>query len=289
MHLDYYENGAELLSKLAITNGYGYDLLIADDHTLEVLIAQGMLASIDHEKLSIWDDLNPVLAHPYYDSEYRYSVPYYWGIYGIGYDANTFANGLPSRSWGLIFSNALCADIRICMSDDPREAILLAAYYLFGSLDALKNRSAQEAVKQLLIKQKKQVEVYSLARAGALLQTKSCALAMIASPDAARLARIDSSIQFVIPPEGSFLVMDCFALPRNGAHTELVYDFLRFILSPESLEHHSRLYGFCPPLQGVASAEQQPCPAALTKKLEFFREVISDQRINELWIEVLAA
>lgn len=288
--LAYFENGAALLSKLSAVNGKGYDLILPDDHTLELLIKQNALKKIDKTKITFWDDIHQSLLNSYFDPENNYTVPYYWGVYGIGYDSNLFANGLPDNSWRILFDKSLCPNGRICMTDEPREAILIAARYLFGSIDELKKPEAQEAVKQLLIKQKKQVEVYTLSRADTLLQTNSCALATIASPEAWRISRASPAIKMIIPKEGSFLIMDSFAIPKNAINDSVIYEFLNFIFEQESIKHHSQLYGFCSPLHTVNLPDQETfCPINEISSFDFFREVISDKRINELWIEVLAA
>lgn len=284
--LAYFENGATLLSKFAAVDGKGYDLILPDDHTLDLLIKQNALKAIDRSKLLFWSDLHPELLNTYFDLDNRYTIPYYWGIYGIGYNAHLFAQTPPDNSWGIIFDS----NGRICMTDEPREAVLIAAQYLFGSIDALAHPKSQEAVKQLLIKQKKMVEVYSLSRADTLLQTSSCELATIASPEAWRLSRSMPSITMVIPKEGSFLLMDSFAIPKNSHNDELIYQFLNFIFEKESIKHHSYQFGFCPPIRSVQLPDQELfCPINQISRFDFFREVISDQRINELWIEVLAA
>lgn len=287
--LAYFENGAALLSKLAAVDGKGYDLILPDDHTLELLIKQNALKKIDISKLTFWHDLHPALLNTYFDPQNHYTVPYYWGIYGIGYNSNLYPDGV-ANSWGLLFDPHMSVCNKICMTDEPRESILIAARYLFGSIDALKNPEAQEAVKQLLIKQKKSVEVYTLSRADTLLQTNSCGLATIASPEAWRLSRVHSSIKMVIPREGSFLLMDSFAIPKNAGNESLIYEFLNFIFEKESIKHHSYQFGFCSPLRSVSLPDQDAfCPVDQISTFDFFREVISDQRINELWIEILAA
>ena len=288
--LAYFENGAALLSKLAAVDGKGYDLILPDDHTLDVLIRQGAIKPLDRSRLVFWNDLHPVLFNTYFDPENKFTVPYYWGIYGIGYNSKVFANGLPNQSWGLLFDTTMCPNNRICMTDEPREAILIAARYLYGSIDELKHPHAQEAVKQLLIQQKKMVEVYSLSRADTLLQTNSCGVAAIASPEAWRLSRTNPEIKMIVPSEGSFILMDSFAIPRSSTNDAAIYEFLNFIFEQESIKHHSYEYGFCSPLSTVQLPDQDLfCPIDQIAKFDFFREVISDKRINELWIDVLAA
>lgn len=290
LYITYFENGPALVSKLAATNGSGYDIIIPDDHSLEILINQGMLQKIDRSKLHFWSDLNPLLLNTYADPHNDYSVPYYWGVYGIGYDEDVFKMGPPPAQWGTLFDASLFPRVRICMTDEPREAILLTAQYLFGTIDALKNKETREQVKQALIKQKKMVEVYTVSRSDNLLQSKSCGLAAIMSPEVWRLRKDHPNISMVIPKEGSFLVIDSIAIPKSTAKDSMIYQFLNYLFRKEVMLHHLENFGFCSPLVSISSSDQEKfCPIQQFKNFDFFRSVISDDEINTLWIEVLAA
>lgn len=290
IYITYFENGPALLSKVAATHGTGYDIIIPDDHSLELLIQQKLVKKIDHARLNFWNELNPALLNIYADPNNEYSIPYYWGVYGIGYDQDLFKNGPPPAHWSTLFDPKICPESRICMTDDPREAILLTAQYLFGSIDALKNKEAREHVKNSLIRQKKQVEVYTTSRSDNLLQSKSCGLAAIMSPDIWRLHKEHPNISMVIPEEGSFVVVDSIALPATTEKDEMIYQFLNFLFKKEVVAHHIETFGYCSPLTDLMPSDQATfCPIERFKTFDFFRNVISDDEINALWIEVLAA
>ena len=290
LYITYFENGPALLSKVAATQGSGYDIIIPDDHSLELLIQQKLVKKIDHSRLTFWQDLNPILLNMYADPANEYSIPYYWGVYGIGYDRDLFKNGPPRAKWSTLFDSKICPATRVCMTDDPREAILLTAQYLFGSIDALKDKDAREQVKNALIKQKKQVEVYTISRSDNLLQSKSCGLAAIMSPEVARLHKEHPNITMVIPEEGSFVVIDSMAITASTKKDEMIYQFLNYLFRKEVVAHHVESFGYCSPLTTVVSLEQTEfCPLDRFKSFDFFRNVISDDEINALWIEVLAA
>lgn len=290
LYITYFENGSALLSKVAATHGKGYDIIIPDDHSLELLIQQKLLKKIDHSRLIFWNDLNPVLLNTYADPKNDYSIPYYWGVYGIGYDQDIFKNGPPPAQWSTLFENKICPNSRICMTDDPREAILLTAQYLFGNIDALKNKDARERVKQALIKQKKQVEVYTISRSDNLLQSKSCGMAAIMSPEVWRLHKEHPNINMVIPEEGSFVVIDSLAIPTTTEKDTMIYEFVNYLFKKDVVKHHINSFGYCSPLVSVIAKEQELfCPIEKFKTFDFFRSVISDDEINALWIDVLAA
>jgi spermidine/putrescine transport system substrate-binding protein len=289
LYITYFENGPALLSKVAATHGNGYDIIIPDDHSLELLIQQNLVKKIDHSRLTFWQDLNPILLNMYADPANEYSIPYYWGVYGIGYDQDLFKNGSPPAKWSTLFDSKICPSTRVCMTDDPREAILLTAQYLFGSIDALKDKDARQQVKNALIKQKKQVEVYTISRSDNLLQSKSCGLAAIMSPEVARLHKEHPNITMLIPEEGSFVVIDSMAIPKSTRKDEMIYQFLNYLFRKEVVAHHVESFGYCSPLITLAPEQTEFCPFDRFKTFDFFRNVISDDEINALWIEVLAA
>lgn len=290
LYITYFENGPALLSKVAATHGRGYDIIIPDDHSLELLIQQKLVKKIDHSRLAFWNELNPILLNIYADPNNEYSIPYYWGVYGIGYDQDVFKHGSPPAKWAALFNPKTCPAGRICMTDDAREAILLTAQYLFGTIDALKNKQAREQVKNELIRQKKQVEVYTISRSDNLLQSKSCAIGAIMSPELFRLHRVHPNINMVIPEEGSFVVIDSMAIPAATQKDEMIYQFLNYLFKKEVVAHHISSFGYCSPLTALMPEEQAPfCPVDRFKTFDFFRNVISDDEINALWIEVLAA
>jgi spermidine/putrescine transport system substrate-binding protein len=285
VHIAYFENGAGLLSKLLTTHGKGYDLIIPDDHSLEVLMNKGLVKKLDKEKLPFLDQIEPALQNHYYDPANEYSIPYYWGVYGIGYNVKKIPE-LSDTSWQPLFDEELIARNRVCISDDPREAIMIAALYLFGNLEALRDKENQKKVVQLLIDQKKYVEVYTSSRADSLLQNQSCALASIMSPEFLRLADT-SHIKMAVPQKDAVIVVDSIAIPKETKKDDLVYQFLNYLYRPEVVAHHVKSFGYCSPLKGSDSSYF--CPLDRFNDFHFFKEILSDELINELWVEVLAA
>ena len=289
LYITYFENGATLLSKLSATGGVGYDIIIPDDHSLEWLIQHDFVKKIDKSKIAFLNEINPLLLNNYYDPDNVYSIPYYWGIYGIGFNSELLPLGAVGDSWSILFDKKIC-DNRICMTDDPREAVMIAAQYLFGSIDALKDPQAREQVKKVLINQKKHVEVYTLSRSDNLLQTKSCAVAAVVSPELWRLNREYPHIDMMIPREGSFFIIDAIAIPKTTRKDEMIYEFINYLYKKDVITHHAQLFGFCSPLSTVTIPGQEKfCPNTDLYRFDFFRNVISDEEINAIWVEVLAA
>lgn len=287
LHITYYDSSAALLNKLEAGKGKGYDLVIADDRTLELIIKKSLAKPIEQQRLSFWKDINPWLLNNYYDPKNRYTIPHYWGAYGIGYDRSYFGKEIPPATWGLLFDKNLCPP-KICMTDDPREAIMISAQYLFGSIEVLKDKKSLKKIEELLIEQKKHIEVYTISRADNLLQIHSCSVAGIMSSDINRLNKEHSHVGFLTPEEGSFLIIDAFVIPRASEKDELIYEFLNYLYTPDVIAHHTDAFGYCSPLVS-ASSGQHLCPNGPFKGYDFFRNIIPDSEINDVWVRVLAA
>ncbi len=286
VYLNYYESNEELYSKLKATKGQGYDLIVPTDYTVERLIQDGLLKKIDKTKLDFFGRIKPDLVGHYFDPANDYSLPYYVSVFGFGINKNYFNGGLEHATWGLVFDEQQ-VPARICMIDSAREAILLAAHYLYGTIDTLHDPDHLQEVGALLSKQKKWVEVYTSARVEELLASSSSPLAVGTSPDVWKAAREYSHIGFVVPEDGSFITIDSFVMPKTTTKDALIYQLLNFLYRPGVLAQNSRNYGFCPPVNDVVGGEGIFCPTPEQfKKFSFFRNVLTKQQMQDLWISV---
>ena len=291
-YITYYENPGALLSKLAASKGHGYDLIFADDHSMEQLVHKNMLATIDATKFSFFKNLDPLIAqNNYYDTQLLYTLPYYSTLYGIIYNKQFFADaGLQSpQDWSLLFNPPPLLRGRVCMTDDPREAFLLASLYKYGSPEALKQVSSQQEIVALLRAQKKSVDVYSIERADVLMQTESCLIGVLVSSDAWRLQKKSKKIGYVIPAQGTFIGIYSFAIIATSAKQHYATQLLEFLFKPEIMKHHQLSYGYnvnstvvekAPDIVSIHDFKEMP--------IHFFANVISDPVLNQLWIKVLS-
>ena len=81
------------------------------------------------------------------------------------------------------------------MLDNPREAILLTALSLNGSIDDF-NECLVEKIKNLLIDQKKWVEAYTEFRADYLLLSTTCPVVVSTTPTMFRLMGVQRILIF---------------------------------------------------------------------------------------------
>jgi spermidine/putrescine transport system substrate-binding protein len=286
VYLNYFEDYEEFFIKLKTARGEGYDLITPADYVVPSLIKEGLLKKIDKTKLPFWTSLRENLIGLYYDRDNAYTIPYFWGIYGIGYNKNHFQTK-PPATWGLIFDPSLMPK-NIGMLDDARESIFIVAQYLFGHIDSI-NSKQLDAIKNLLLTQKKRVLTYTDMRATYLLTSGSCPVALTIGYEVARAMRAYPMVDFMIPREGSFLLVDNFALPASSTKEDLVYQFLAFLYRPQQLAALVEKHLFYPPTTAVAPSSYLPLPTReQLARADFFRNVLPKKSIDDVWIALKA-
>lgn len=292
VQIAYYENATALLNKMNSTKGRGYDIIFGDDHSSERLIKAGLLSKIEKKRLPFFKTIDAVMARNYYDPSLRYTIPYFSLIYGIAYNADELARlkvKIP-HSWSFIFDPPSPLHERLAMTDDPREAFLLAAYYKYQDILAFTHEHVQQEMVQLLREQKQYVDAYSLERADHLMQTKNCLAAVMVSGDYWRVHKKLPEIDFVVPEPGVFVGFYSFALVNQSEKKELAYQLLRYLFRPAVMLHQGQKFGFMPSISSVMKGYETP-PSIHDYKdrpMVFFRNVVSDREFNDLWIQVLS-
>ncbi len=290
VYIRYFENNGELLTKLESTGGQGYDLIMPTDYAAQQLIKKGLIKKLDKTKLNFWHTLYPALLGHYYDPNNEYTIPFFWGIEGIGFDKDYFAGKKIPLSWSLLFDPRIVPS-RIGMVDEARILILVAAYYLFGTIDNLTDQHISR-IKRLLLDQKKRVHIYTDLRSEYLLASKTCPVVLISSADVARVLPYFDHVGFIVPHEGSFLSIDSFALSATSDKDEFVYPFLNYIYRADVLQYYVNKFNFFPPTMNVQSAFKYKGISVPTKrmiqKLHFFRNVLPERVLNEIWIALKA-
>jgi spermidine/putrescine-binding protein len=112
--------------------------------------------------------------------------------------------------------------------------------------------------------------------------------------------RYHKNLDFLIPPEGSFVLIDSFVIPVLTKKEDLTYAFINFLYKEEVLENNFVKYGFLPTIKGsferlheLEGKEFLSKIAPFTKlenfkKLSFFKDILSNEQLNNLWVELKA-
>lgn len=292
IHLNYFSTNEELIVKLKATGGEGYDLVVPSDYAIPILRQADLLKPLDRSKMPFFKNINPLLLNHDFDPQNEYSIPFEWLVYGLGVNLNYFKDRSFAPSWKYIFDENFI-DYKIAMNNDPIEVVLLTSFYLFGKTNQI-NEEEFTQVRNTLFRQREWVEAYVDFRAGYFLATGNCPIAVTTSNFIWNTRKLFPHIEFMVPEEGSFISIENFSIPKNSKKDYYIYQLLDFLYSKESSEAHYATYGLFP---ATTSALKELNLETYHRrilnmsdeefgKLHFFRNVLPQQKVRDLWVEV---
>lgn len=230
IHVNYdtYDSNEALLEKLQ-SGVADYDLVVPSDYMVTILRNEGLVQEIDHTKITTWDNLNPKFLNKKFDPENKYSIPYFWGTTGIGFNREKFPNGVDS--WGVMFDPANAG--RILMLDDVRECFAVALKYMGKSL----NETDPEVLRQaadLLKQQKALVKTYNSGDFHNILAAGDVDLAHGYNGQMAEVVSAEPErLGYAVPKEGGTFWMDNICIPAKARNVDNAYAFISYIMEPE--------------------------------------------------------
>ena len=126
LHFSYYETNEELYVKLKALDGGGYDLIVPSDYAVEWLAIDGLLQPLNKEKITFIHQINPALMGHFFDPHNIYSLPFEWGVTGLGIDKDVLKENIEG-SWDLVFDPSELPG-KISMVNDPKRLFCLQLF-----------------------------------------------------------------------------------------------------------------------------------------------------------------
>ncbi|MBR4083495.1 MAG: spermidine/putrescine ABC transporter substrate-binding protein [Lachnospiraceae bacterium] len=224
-HFDYDE---DMLAKLEETKGGDYDLVIADDYIIELVIAEGLSQKLDTSKLENYKHYNPVFMSQFYDPKNEYTVPYAAGIPLIVY--NPALTDVEIKGYEDLWNPALEDNVALIANYRVINGITLKT--LGESFNTNDLDMIQKAGDKLL-ELAPNVRVINDSNTQDFILSEEVAAGFFYSSQvvAAKLANPD--LKIVHPKEGlGFGIMASF-IPSQAPNAEAAYAFLDYINRPE--------------------------------------------------------
>src|SRR5262249_25938711 len=138
----------EMFAKLK-AGARGYDIIVGSDYLMPRLKALGAIDEYPSGALKNRDNVDAKFRRPAYDRDERLSVPYLWGMIGIGYNKKKLAKA--PTSWRDLWDQRFAG--RITMLDNARACVSLGLL-LCGHPEDTKDAKAFDEVKALYAKQR---------------------------------------------------------------------------------------------------------------------------------------
>lgn len=242
-----FESNEEMYSKMKLTNGGGYDLIFPSSYYIEKMAKEGMLAKLDKTKLVNFAQITPSLLNKNFDPENQYSLPYVYGLTGIGINSAEVDPKVVT-SWADLWNSKYKG--KILLTADSREVFHIALLLKGFSPNTTENKEIESAY-HLLQKLIPNVQSFNSDSPDVPYVQGEVSLGMIWNGSAFRAHKENPDIQFIYPREGVIIWMDNYAIPKNAEHKEAAYKFIDFMLRPESAKEVIETMGFSMPNEGV--------------------------------------
>ncbi len=244
-----FESNEEMFAKLKLLakDGAGYDLVFPSSYYVDKMAKEGMLKELDHSKLSNFHQIPSYFLNRSFDPNNKYSLPYVYGLTGIGVNSNEID---PSKitSWADLWNPEYKG--QVLLTNDAREVFHIALLLNGDSPNTTSEaeiKSAYERLQKLM----PNVLVFNSDSPEVPFVQGEVSLGMLWNGSAYLAEKEDDSIKFIFPKEGAIFWMDNYAIPATAKHTENAYKFIDFLLRPENAKLVVEKMGFSMPNNGV--------------------------------------
>jgi spermidine/putrescine transport system substrate-binding protein len=222
-----FEGAAELMAKI-MTGNSGWDVVFPPSEFIPPLRDLGLLAPLDHKRLSNLDQLAPAFQKPKWDTELGLCVPYMHGATGI---VSRRSVDPPISAWSDLWTQRVAG--RVTMLDDPAEVLGACLKKLGYSINSTNPVELEKAQKEA-IAQKKVLRAYLNAEvrdqliAGDIVAAQAWAITAQQAIDGA-----PKNLVWTHPQEGFALFADNAAILRESRRKDVAHEFVNYLLRPK--------------------------------------------------------
>ena len=229
VNLELYEAQEEMIVKLQTAGTKKYDVIIASDVVIQQMIQLGLIAPLDSNKIPNRVNVAQQFLGQAYDPTNAYSMPYLWGTTGILFRGEPIHPD--SASYSMLF-DAKNTKGKFSLLGESRSMLSMALQAIGFDANSVKQEEINKAVEYLLQAKKDSNFVGfdgSVEGKNKVLSGENWA-AIVFNGEAQAAIDKDSTLQFVIPKEGSFMWVDAMLLSSKATNVEGAYAFMNYIL-----------------------------------------------------------
>ena len=232
LQLELYEAQEEMIGKLQASGTSQYDVVIASDVVIQQMIHLGLIGKIDTNKVPNRVNIADQFKNASYDPTNEYSIPYLWGTTGILYrDADVDPMKV---SYSMLF-DAKQTKGNFSLLEESRSMLSMALQAKGYDANSTDQKQINEAVEYILQAKK---DPHFLGFDGSVggkdkVLSKMDWAAIVFNGEAMAAIDEDSTLQFAIPTEGSFMWVDAMLLSSKAPNVDGAYAFMNYILDAQ--------------------------------------------------------
>ena len=256
VNYDVFDSNEVLETKLLAGNT-GYDVVVPSAQFMERQIKAGVFQKLDKSKLPNLSNMDPEISQrvALHDPGNEYSVNYFWGTDGIGYNeakVKAIMADAPVDRWNLIFDPKILAKFKDCgvsILDAPAEVRSLILAYLG------KDPNSQDAADLALV-EKKLLEIRPYIRKinssqyiedlanGEICIALGWSGDVLQARDRAAEAGQGTVVKFSIPKEGTIIWFDMLTIPSDAKHVDNAHQFINYMMDAQVAANNSNTVNY---------------------------------------------
>ena len=272
-----------------------YDLAFPSEYTVEMMKAKGLLKKLDHSKIKGLDNIDERFLNLDYDPNNEYSIPYFWGSFGIVYNNKKY-KAEDVDSWAKLFDPKFEGEI--LSFDGARETLGIGLWK-----DGLSANTTDEKVlrktKNELVDFMANVKAILADEIRMYLALEEADIGITFSGEAAIAQESNSNLSYLIPEEGSNIWFDTVVIPKTSKNTEGAYALISYLLRPDVAARNAEYVSYATPNKKALDLLDPELRANTTlypsdediEKLEIFKDLGKEMTIlyNDLYLDLKIA
>ena len=284
---DLFADEEEMFAKLR-AGARGYDLIVVGDYLIPRFRTLGLIDPVPPGVLKNLDNLAPRFRRASYDPD-ETTVPYLWGTTGIAFNRKKLKK--PPTSWWDLWDPKF--KDRVSMLDNVRDCISVAMQ-LLKIPQTTRDPEDFKKIRELLVKQKPLVKMYSSSSYLNSLVAGEIDLAMTWSGDLFQAARDNPDLDYALPKEGTYMWVDCLALIHGSRHREDTLRLIDYLLEPQVAADNANFVRYASPNEKawpLADPVLRRDPRVYPRKAVMDRLMLHhvlDPEQSEMWNETWA-
>ena len=251
-----FSSNEDMYAKIS-SGSASYDVIIPSDYMIQRMVAEDLLLPLDLSRIPNYQYIDDAFKgeHIYYedDSDNRYSVPYFYGMVGVIYNASIVAEDDEQiGSWELMWDTDYTGDI--LQFNNNRDAFGTALYYLGYDVNEATEAQWLEAL-ELLKKQKNIVQGYVMDEIFNKMKSGSAAVAAYYAGDYLSMHEDNEDLSFFYPKEGTNIYVDAMCIPTNAKNVDLAHEYINFMCREDIAVANAEYTYYASPLTTVVNNE----------------------------------
>lgn len=206
-----------------------YDLAFPSEYTVEMMRDKGMLKELDHSKIKGLSNIDQRFLNLSYDPNNKYSIPYFWGSFGVIYNNKKYDES-DFDSWKKLWDKKYEGEI--LSFDGARETLGIGLLAKGRSLNEKDEKILRET-KNDLVPFMKNVKALLADEIRMYMAQEEADIGITFSGEAAMAQEINENLSYTIPKEGSNIWFDNIVIPKTSKNTKGAYELINYLLRPD--------------------------------------------------------